>query len=189
MHGKATRGQTGRAVEKAHPAGGFRHVGGVRRLGFGSSCDDADPQRLSEEQPIPGLGTALGPEVGAASHAEDSHAEERLWALNCMATSDDAARFLDLVGAAADDLCDYFLRQAIGEDGEVEGEEDIATHGVHVACGIGCGDGAVGIGIVDDGSEEIGGKDQCALFIEGENGCIVGLVQADEDLWVFFGGE
>jgi hypothetical protein len=106
-----------------------------------------------------------------------------------MATSDDASRFLDLVGAAADDLRHCLLRQAIGEDGEVEGEEDIATHSVDVACGIGCGDRTIGIGIVDDGSEEIGGKDQCALFIEGENGCIVGLLQADEDLWVFFSGE
>ena len=70
----------------------------------------------------------------------------------------------------------------VAEDGE--GGQGSAAHRVDVAEGVGGGDSAEGGGVVDDGSEEVGGLHEGTLRRELEDAGIVGGIKPDQKVGV-----
>lgn len=73
-----------------------------------------------------------------------------------MASDDGGAGFGGFVGHSSEDVSPDFRGGGFGiEAGDVHHSERSAAHGVDVAEGVGGGDGAVAVGVIDDGGEEV----------------------------------
>ena len=102
-----------------------------------------------------------------------------------MAADEGAAGFGRFGVAAAENLVEHFgIEIAGGETRDVERGERLATHGVHVAERVGRGNGPKGIGIVDDGGEEIDGLHEGLALVEAIDAGVVGEVEADEQVGI-----
>ena len=121
--------------------------------------------------------------------AHDAEAVLRLGVVDRVAAGDDAAAFGDLGRAAAEDFRQDRRRQVFGKADDVEGEEDFGAHGVDVAHGVGGGDGAVGVGVIDDGREEVERQDDRKLIADAIDSGVVKAVEAEEQVGVLFGPE
>jgi hypothetical protein len=121
--------------------------------------------------------------------AHDAETVFRLGVVNCVAAGDDAAALGDLGGAAAEDFRQYRRRQVLGEADDVQGEEDFGAHSVDVAHGVGRGDGAIGVGVIDDGREEVERQDDSKLVADAIDSGVVKAVEAEEQIGVLFGPE
>ena len=120
--------------------------------------------------------------------AGDGVAELDLVVANGMAADHGAAGLHHLGESAGQDAL---------KDGEVAGARETdhgeraqgtAAHGVDVAEGVGGGDLAEGVGIVDDGREEIDGLHQRQVGGDQIHSGVVGGVEADQDLGVMLPG-
>jgi hypothetical protein len=92
------------------------------------------------------------------------------------------ARGANDLGPAPEDLGERRGRELRREGDEVQGEDRLAPHGVDVAQGVGGGDRAEVVGLVDDRREEVGRQDQRPPAPEVEDGGIVRLGEPDEDV-------
>jgi GNAT superfamily N-acetyltransferase len=123
--------------------------------------------------------------VALAHHAGDGQAEDRLGGVDGVAAGQRDAGFGAHGAAAANHFAGHFRRQHVdrpAEDGD--GHQRVAAHGVDVADGVGGGDAAEVEGIVDDGHEEVGGRDHAAFVVQGVHGGVVARGVADPQLRV-----
>ncbi len=67
----------------------------------------------------------------------------------------------------------------VGEAHEGERGEGPSSHGIDVAKGVGGGDLAEGVGIVDDGREEVDGLNERLVRSELIHSGVVGVIEAD----------
>ena len=95
----------------------------------------------------------------------------------------------DLLVAAAQDLVHDLPGHGLGDGHDVERDRRLAAHGVDVGERVRCGDGAVGIGIVRDGREEIAGHDHGKVIGELVDRRVVALVEAHDEPGVALDGE
>ncbi len=116
--------------------------------------------------------------------AEDAQAVFRLFIPDGVAAGDDAASFAHLFGAAAKDLGLHRERQIFREGGDVEREDHFATHGIDIGHGVRGGDSAIGVGVIDDGREEIEGGNHRGGGIDAVDGRIIGHAEADQHIFV-----
>ncbi|MCY1180592.1 hypothetical protein D9M73_210470 [compost metagenome] len=87
--------------------------------------------------------------------------------------------------ATADHFAGHFRRQHVdrpAEDGD--GHQRVAAHGVDVADGVGGGDAAEVVRVIDDRHEEVGGRDHTALVIEGVDCRVIARGIADPEFRV-----
>ena len=82
------------------------------------------------------------------------------------------------LGGGREDGADRLHRHALGEGRDVEGQHDPPAHGEHVAAGVGGGDGAEVGRVVDEGREEVGGRDQREVVADAVDGGVVERRQA-----------
>ncbi len=116
--------------------------------------------------------------------AQDAEAVLGLGVDDGVPAGDDPARLGHLVRCAAEDLADGLVSEVFGEGGDVEGEGDLAAHGVDVAHGVGGGDGPELVGVVHEGGEEIKRKHHRLLIVELVYGGIVERGQTDQEVGV-----
>ena len=117
--------------------------------------------------------------------AGDGEAVFEFWVLDGVAADERAAGFGCFGLAAAQNLVEHFgIEVTDGKTRDVERGEGFAAHGVHVAERVGRGNGPKGVGIVDDGGEEIDGLHEGFALVEAIDAGVVGEVEADEQVGI-----
>jgi len=98
----------------------------------------------------------------------------------------DAAGRGAALGAALEDLAQpgQLRVLVVGVADQVEGRARLAVHGVDVAQGVGGGDLAVGVRVVDDGREEVERLDERNLIGQAVDACVVVGLGADQQVRV-----
>ena len=93
-------------------------------------------------------------------------------------------------GSAFEDLVDGVEADEVGGNGhDVHGGDGATAHGVDVGEGIGGGDLAVEIGVVDDGGEEVECLNERGIIGDTVDGGVIGAGGTDEEIWVGEVGE
>ena len=99
-----------------------------------------------------------------------------------MAAGHHASRLVHDRGRGGQDRGHDVDRHAIGEGGDVEGEQHPPTHGEHVTARVGGGDGTEVGGIVHERWEEVRGRHHGRLVVEAIHSGVVERGQADEEV-------
>eukprot|EP01137_Pigoraptor_chileana_P023878 Opistho-2@7252 len=172
-----------RGVELRGVGDHLRIALGRQRVLLQRGREHAHADRLAQDQAVAHLG------VGVALDALGVHQAQRDQAVDGLDRVDGvAARDRDAGGAAHvlpafEDLADGLGGQHVdGHAHERQRHDGRAAHGVHVADGVGGGDAAEVVRVVDDGHEEIGGGDQRLLVVELVHGGVVGGLDAHQQL-------
>ena len=112
--------------------------------------------------------------------AHHDQAVDRLDRIDRVAARDGDAGRAAHVLAAAHDLADDFDGQLVdGHGDQRERHDGFAAHRVDVADGVGGGDAAELIRVVDDRHEEVGGRDERLFVVQAVDGGVVGGLDAD----------
>ncbi len=174
----------GNVIEPEHGVLGGLRVFGAGDAAFDGGGDDAGAQRFGEDERVAGERAGVGEDARGVDRAGDGVAELDVFFVDGVAADQGAAGFVDFFGAAAENLFEdgEVAGSGVGEDGE--GGERARAHGVDVAQGVGGGDGAEGVGIVDDGGEEVDGLHEGTLRRELVHARIVGRLKPYEDVIV-----
>ena len=69
-----------------------------------------------------------------------------------------------------------------GHAHQSQSHDGCATHGIHIADGVGGGDAAKVKRVIHDGHEEVGGGNQRLLIVELVHRCVVGCFNAHQQL-------
>jgi hypothetical protein len=101
-----------------------------------------------------------------------------------VAAGDDASGFGDFFSTAAKDGGEGFGGEFRGEGGDVEGEDDFAAHCEDVRHGVGGCDGAVGVGVINKGCEEIKRSHDGGLRVDAIDGSVICDPEPDEEVRV-----
>jgi hypothetical protein len=99
-----------------------------------------------------------------------------------MAARDDRSGLAHFFGPAAQNLAQDLHPVTVGISDQIDREQDIPTHGVDIAQGIGRRDRAELIGIVNDRREEIDRRYDRPFAVDTIDSGIVRLAQADQEL-------
>jgi len=91
--------------------------------------------------------------------------------------------------AAAQDLAAEFGRQIGREGSNVQSQERLPSHRIHVREAVGGCDGAELVGRIHHGSEEIRGHHQGARVVHAPDRCVVRVAEADQEVRVVTGVE
>ena len=153
------------------------------------SDEDAGADLLGQDDGVAGLRASGGADQVSGDFSGDGEAVLGFFVDDGVSAGDDGACFADLVGSAAEDVGDDVGGEILGEGGDVEGEEDASAHGVDVGHGVGGGDRAELVGVVDERGEEVEGLDERAIVIDRVDGGVVGARESDEQLGVLGGRE
>ena len=79
------------------------------------------------------------------------------------------------------------MGEVFGEGGDVEGDGDLAAHGVDVTHGVGGGDGPELVGVVHERGEKIKRKHHRLLIVELVYSGVVERGQTDQEAGVLVG--
>ncbi len=150
--------------------------------------DHTRSDRLGENEYVPGLGR------GVRHHARRIHLSDRdqtilrFRVVDAVTPERGQAHSPRDVRSAAHDLVQDPLREKrSGKAHEIEDKERPGPHRIDVGEGIGRGDPAEVVRIVDDGREEIGGHDQRTIIGETVYRSVVSGDVADQDIRIFDG--
>ncbi len=154
---------------------------GVERAFLQRRRQHADADRLAEDEHVAGLRVGVAPHLLRMDQAHHDEPVDRLDRIDGVAAGDrNPGRLADRF-AAADDLADLLDRELVdGHRDQGQGHDRPAAHRIDVADGVGGGDAAKVVRVVDDGHEEIGGGDQRLLVVEAIDGGVVGGLDADQ---------
>ena len=114
--------------------------------------------------------------------ARDRESIFRLAIDDRVSACDDAARFGHLVDRPLEDSLQLRERCVLRPGGDVQTEEHLATHRVHIRHRVRCADRARGIGVVDDRRKEVKRLDDRDIRRDEIDGGVVGDIEADEEL-------
>src|SRR6202035_2656208 len=98
---------------------------------------------------------------------------------NAVAADHGASGLDHLREAAGEDALQNFKISLVGEADQRERGQRAAAHGIDIAEGVGGGDLAESVRVVDDGSEEIDGLHQRLIRRDLIYSGVVGVVEAD----------
>jgi hypothetical protein len=146
--------------------------------------DDARADPFGEDQNVTRPRTGVGFHARRMNRAGDRVAELDFIVCDAVSAQDGAPRLMHLLGAALEDrpqVVEIALGR-VGQDGERRNR--LAAHGVHVAQRIGCGDGAEGLGVVNDRRKEVDRLHQGELRRQLVHAGIVGSVKPDQNILV-----
>lgn len=113
--------------------------------------------------------------------AGDGHAVLGLGVVDAVTARDMAARAVRDVECAAQHLAGQLEGKHVARPAEqIDGGDGAPAHRVHIGEGVGRGDTAPVVGIVDDRGEEVGGRDERGGGGDTDHGGVVAGVEADE---------
>jgi len=174
-------GEVGRvAIEAKHGGDGAGHPAFGLGVGSTGGDDDAGAEGLREIEVVARPETRFREEPTGVDQAEHAEAVLRFVVPDGVAAGDDATGLKHLIGASAEDLGLDLWGETFGECGDVECEDDFATHGEDIRHGIGGRDGPVGVGVVDEGCEEVKRSHDRGRFVDAKDGGVVGDREPDE---------
>ena len=146
------------------------------------------PSDLREEQAVSWLRAFVGENSPGMDQSRDRIAELGFFVADAMSADDGAARFDHLRQSAGENSlkdCDIGF---VGEADESERGERLSAHGIDVTEGVGGGDLTEGVGVVDDGGEEVDSLNERCVGVELIHSGVVGVIEADQDVWVVLPG-
>jgi hypothetical protein len=147
-----------------------------------SGRDDPKPEGFGEHQVVADLGAGVRNDLLRMDEAGDHQSVLRLGVVDAVAPDDGGAGLPDLIGAPLEDQAQDAEGQLRGgEADEVQGEDRPRPHGVDVAERVGGGHRPAGVGIVDDGSDEVHRLDDGQVVGELIHGGVIGRLRPDEE--------
>ena len=182
-------GERGRAVEREHGLDGGGDVLGGGRFALEGGRHDSGAEGLGEKETVARERSRFGQDALWMDRAGDAEAILRLVVGDGMSAGDHRAGLGDLAGAPLKDRGQQVGGQVFGESGDVERQQDIATHGVDVAHAVRRRDRAVGPGIVDDRGEEVDRLNDRQLGRELVDRRVVAGLQTNQEVRVGALGE
>ena len=197
MAEEAEPGDVGGGVDGV-PAAAFRrglvqgrHGGhrSVHRAGSGlahpvGGADEADAQRLGQDELIAGLSGVVGGKAAGVYESGDGQAVLHAGVGDGVPSREDAPRFGHLFRAAAQDLAEDVQVHALREADKVQRGLHLAAHGVDVAEGVCRCDLPEGVGVVHHGREEVHRLHQRDLVGDAVDGSVVPAVIAHQKVRV-----
>ncbi len=152
-----------------------------------SGSNKACAERFGEDQYITGLGAAVADEAVFGDGARDHQAILWLLIIDGMAAEDGDAGLPGLGLAPCENPGQLLQGELVaGEANDIQGKQRRGPHGVNIGEGIGRGDLAELVGVVDDGGEEIDALDENPAIGQAVCGGVVGVFVADEDIGIGF---
>ena len=142
------------------------------------------PMGLVRTRLSPGLSAGVGYVVARAHDACYGEAVLGFFVVNCVSADYEDSGLARLVRAADQDVAEQVFGERDGEADDVERGEGPAAHGVHVAEGVGDGYLAEGVGVVNDGREEVHGLYERGVVVHAIDGGVVAGVDSDEQVGV-----
>lgn len=106
---------------------------------MGSGGQDADAQRLGEQQRISRLGTAVGEHFVRMDKAGDGQAVNGFGAVDGVSACNDGPRLIDLLVTTPQQLLNGAGVHFFRETENVQRQLGFTAHGIHVAQGVGSG--------------------------------------------------
>ena len=201
--GESETGDVGHGVdvERSHRLGGTlvevnqRVDAGLHRAGGDPFLQvgveqHAAAERFGQDQRVALAGPAVAPELVGVHDAQHRESELRFVVLDRMPSGKDRSGLGDLAQCSGDDAVEVFGRQFLRREADqVQADLGYSTHGVDVADGVGRGDLAVLIGIVNRRRDEIGRDHDGDLARQPvDAGVIAGLV-ADQQVRIIGPGQ
>src|ERR1039458_9314943 len=177
-------GFTGGAIQFQHGLNGGGHVRLGRDAAFDGGGDNAGADLLGEDERVAGTRAGIRFDASGVDGAGDGVAEFNFVVGDAVAAEDGAFGLAHFFGAALEDLLErgQIAFSGIGQDGERR--DGAAAHGVDIAQGVGGGDGAEGIRVIDDGSEEVDGLHQGQVRRDLIDAGVIGGIEADQHVGV-----
>ena len=136
----------------------------------------------------PGLAPSLARTLFGMDQAGDRISELGFVIANAVAADDGASGFHHLRKAAGQNALENFEIAFFGEADQRERSQRTSAHGVDVAQRVGGGDLSEGVGIVDDGREEVDGLHQRGVGRDLIHSGVVGVIEADQHIRVMLPG-
>lgn len=167
-------------VELGHPPDGFGNVIGIGDSALEGGCRHAKSQWFGQDQNIAWACAMFGQRFFRMNKAQHDEAIFGFLILDGVAASDNGSGFFDFLCPAAQDFAEDFRGEIGGHVGDVESEEGLAAHRVHIRQAVSRGNRAVFVGGIHDRSEKVGGDDEGAVRVETPEGRIV--TQASEQV-------
>ncbi len=158
-------------------------ITGVELILLQCGAIDANPQLLAENQLVTRLGARVALEVGRIDDADGNQPIDRLDRVDGMAAGNRNTGSATDGFATLQNLADGFQWQGVdrhADDGQRK--EGRAAHGVDIGNGIGGRDTTEIVGIIDDGHEEVGRRDNRLLRVDLVDRSIVAGFGADQQL-------
>ena len=141
-------------------------------------ADDAGADGLGEVQRVAGAGSSAVDDLVGVDDADHRQAVLGLLVVDGVPPDHHRAGLADLLGAAAHDLAHDLGAEGTREREQVHRGERTAAHRVDVGQRVGGGDATEVVGVVDDGREEVDGKQRCRLVVEAVDGSVVARLEA-----------
>ena len=117
--------------------------------------------------------------------ADDDLTELRLWIVDGVAADDHVPTTFGDGSSAAQNIGEQLERQGLARpSGDVQRDEGSPAHGVDVTGRVGSGDLSPHERVVHQWCEEVERQNEGVVVREPNDRCVVGLVQADEDVGV-----
>ena len=126
------------------------------------------------------MSAAVGEDAVGIDQSGDGISELGFFVADAVAADHRAVRFHHFREAAGENLLQHFEIATGGEAYVGQRGDGASAHGVYVAQGIGGGDLAEGVGVVDDGREEIDSLHQRDIGGDFVDAGIIGMIEADQ---------
>lgn len=157
---------------------------------LGRGGEDAGADLLGQHENIAGLGAGIADDFFGMDSAGDEEAEFRLLVDDGMAAGNGDARLRAHGNRAVEHARERAGAERVDRPGhEAQGVERPRAHRIDVAQGVGGGDAAVIVGIIDDGRKHIDGLDQRDLVREPHHRGIVAGVMPDQHARILGAGQ
>ena len=170
----------GVAVQPGHRLDGVReHLAG----GLVPVVQHTEAQRLGERERCPSEAGVVAEQVVRVREAGHGQAVLRLDVVDGVAAGQVARRFRSDRGATPQHLCGQVEGDPVARPHqEVHRNERLGSHGVHIGQGVGCGDPAPVVGIVDHRREEVGGHHHRTVSVDTHHRRVVAVLQTDDQV-------
>jgi hypothetical protein len=169
-------------VERRHPPDCLRERLIVGEPALVAVEDESCPERLRQEERVPGPGTGLRPDRVGPHGADDGEAVLRLVVPQRVPAGEDRAGSADLLVGAVEDRAHDAELELLREASDREREQRRAAHREHVVERVRRRDPPERMRVVDERREEVEREDDRAVVVEAVDGRVVGGIEADEQV-------
>ena len=194
MAEQSEAGDVGDRVDPLHPGqigadgvelGGALHhfpvALGIELVLVHGRAQNADAEALAEHQHVAGQGVRVALDLVRVHQADDREAVDRFRRIDGVAAADGDAGIQAGLGAALQNALDLLGGHFVDrKTGNGQGHDRLAAHGVDVAKRIGGRDPAIVVRVVDDGHEEVGGRDHALLIVDPVDSRVVTGLEPDQ---------
>ena len=137
---------------------------------------------LGEDDPVANAGSVVGEDLSGVHNTCDRKTVFGLVVNNAVAADHGAVCLSALSSTALKDALDNIIRQEIGNGEHIQGLNGVAAHGPDVGQRVGSANQTEGVGVVDDGREEVNGGNNSCILADLVNTSIIGRLETDQKI-------